>query len=260
MLDLGRDLGQGLLALLYPGSCSSCRRSIPPEHLPFCPACRADLTADGRPTCPRCAGTVGPFALLQDGCPECRGVAFHFEGAIRLGPYAGLLRDLILRMKNAEGEVLAELVGELWASQGAAKLRGCGAEIIIPVPLHWRRRWQRGYNQSEALARGLAYGLKLPCRPRWLWRTRFTPSQTLQTPTGRRANVRGVFGARPRAALKGRTVLLIDDVMTTGCTASEAARALVAAGAVRVFVAVLAHGPSYERSEGMNERRSLSPP
>jgi predicted amidophosphoribosyltransferase len=95
---------------------------------------------------------------------------------------------------------------------------------------------------SCALARALAARLSLPCHPRWLRRIRNTPKQTAQTPTGRRENVRGAFRAPRRARLRGKAVLLVDDVLTTGSTCSEAARALREAGAARVVVAVLAHG------------------
>ncbi len=244
LATFGRDLAQGALALCYPGVCAACGRALPPEEIPFCKPCRTTLTSDDRPTCPRCASTVGAFTDLADGCPLCRDKAYHFEGALRLGPYDGLLRELVLRMKHASGEGLAELVGDLWAGHAAARLQQVGADVVVPVPLHWWRRLQRGYNQSEALAQSLAAHLRLPCRPRWLRRFRYTPRQTLQTPAARWDNVRGVFAARPRAELKGKTVLLVDDVLTTGSTASEAARALRGAGAKRVVVAVLAHGPS----------------
>jgi ComF family protein len=185
---------------------------------------------------------VGPFAAVDRGCPRCRDSVFHFESVCRLAPYDGLLRELILRMKHAAGEGLAEDLGDLWAAHSAERLKRLNADVVVPVPLHWWRRLTRGYNQSETLARALAGGLGLPCEPRWLRRIRATPKQTLQTPAGRWANVRGVFAARP--AVRGRTVLLVDDILTTGGTASEAARALRAAGAARVVVAVLAHGPS----------------
>src|SRR5262249_6935456 len=140
---------------------------------------------------------------------------------------------------------LAELVGELWAEHADVSLRATGATVVVPVPLHpWRRLW-RGYNQSAALAHGLAARLKLPCRPGWLRRIRHTPSQLSQTPTRRHDNVRGAFRAAADGPLSGQSVLLVDDVMTTGSTASEAARALRAASKdVRVHVAVLAraHG------------------
>jgi ComF family protein len=158
-----------------------------------------------------------------------------------MGPYDGLLRELILRMKKGSGEALAEVMGDLWAGESEARLRDLQAGVVIPVPLHWWRRWRRGYNQSETLARAVARRLSLPCRPLWLRRVRHTPLQTLQAPSARHANVRGAFRARRGASPRGRTVLLIDDVLTTGSTCSEAARALKDAGADRIVVGVLAH-------------------
>src|SRR5262245_12438003 len=105
---LGRHLGEGVLALLYPGMCAACGCPLPPGRERFCPSCRATLTSDCQPACPRCASTVGPFIVLEDGCPSCRHAKFHFERAIRLGPYEGLLRELILRLKHGGGELLAE--------------------------------------------------------------------------------------------------------------------------------------------------------
>ena len=112
---------------------------------------------------------------------------------------------------------------------------------MVPVPLHWRRRWRRGYNQSEALARPIAARLRLPFRPgSWLRRIRNTPEQKGSGMAAERLeNVRGAFRVAG-AELAGRTVLLVDDVLTTGSTASEAARTLRRAGAKRVVVAVLA--------------------
>jgi ComF family protein len=113
-------------------------------------------------------------------------------------------------------------------------------EVVVPVPLYWLRRLTRGYNQSAAVAGGVARVLGLPCRPRWLRRVRNTPKQVGQSLAARQENVRGAFRARRRAPLAGRSVLLVDDVMTTGATLGEAARALRAAGAARVAVAALA--------------------
>jgi ComF family protein len=179
---------------------------------------------------------------LPGGCNACRNQSFHFACAVRLGPYDGLLRELILRMKHASGEGLAEILGALWASHLDKRLRDLKANVIVPVPLHWRRRWTRGYNQSQALAQAIASHLRVPCKPHWLRRIRNTPQQVKQSGSARRANVRKAFFAPPRAELRGQTILLVDDVLTSGGTASDAARALHAAGAARIVVAVLAGG------------------
>jgi ComF family protein len=207
--------------------------------VPFCDACRGAFLSDATPACPRCAATVGPFAVIDGRCAHCRDESLRFDAALRLGPYEGLLREAVLRMKYHTGEGLGELLGELWADHAVPALRALAADVIVPVPLHWRRRWLRGYNQSQALAHGLAGRLRLPCGSFGLRRIRATPMQTAQTLAGRRENVRGAFAATRNPRVFGRTVLLVDDVMTTGATASEAARALRSAGAGRVVVAVL---------------------
>ncbi len=158
---------------------------------------------------------------------------------MRFGIYEGVLRDAVLQMKHHSGEGLAEIMGETWAERDRERFLEFGIDVIIPVPLHWWRRWKRGYNQSAALALGLGAMLGLPCQQGWLERVRYTPSQTIQSAKGRRDNVHGAFRAGKKAALKGLSVLLVDDVMTTGYTSSEAARALRAAGARRVIVAAL---------------------
>jgi ComF family protein len=130
-------------------------------------------------------------------------------------------------------------MGVVWGAERRAALGALAVDLVVPVPLHWWRRWRRGYDQGAALARGLAGRLGLPCAS-CLCRTRHTPRQAEQTPSARRDNVRGAFRTSARAPVKGKSVLLVDDVMTTGSTATEAARALRDAGAARVVVAVLA--------------------
>lgn len=240
LTDTGRHFLAGARDLVYPACCLLCEQPAPPDSPHFCASCRQVLFTDPHSCCPRCAGTIGPFALIDGRCRACRDEPFAFTQAMRLGPYDGLLREAILRLKYRTAEGLAELLGECWAEDAARRFQDLQVDVIVPVPLHWMRRWQRGYNQSEALARGLSMRLHLPCQPSWLRRVRNTPPQTSQTPVGRKANVRGAFRARPGAPLPGRTVLLVDDVMTTGATAGEAARALRAGGASRVIVAVLA--------------------
>jgi ComF family protein len=246
LTDCRRELTQGLLQLLYPGTCQLCSRPLAPGQPHFCEACRAALTTDPFSTCPRCAATVGPYADLDGGCTHCRGLHFHFERVLRLGPYHDnpLLRQTILRLKHSSGEQLAEVLGELWAAHSEGVLRASGADAIVPIPLHWWRRWTRGYNQSAALARAIAARLGAPYRPAWIRRTRATPMQTSQPFTNRRANVRGAFRAGPPQQIAGKAILLVDDVLTTGNTCNEAAQALHAMGAARVVVAVLARGHS----------------
>jgi ComF family protein len=232
----------GLVQLVYPSTCWACGQLMPADVALVCGACCKRLAHDPHPTCPRCSSTIGPHSHVADGCPACRNESYAFDRVVRLGPYDGLLRDVILRMKKSSGEELAEAMGAFWAQQPADSLRALEPDVVIPIPLHWLRRWRRGYNQSEVLARGLAAALRIPCHPSWLRRVHYTKSQTQMSATARRENVRGAFAARCGSELRDRTVLLVDDVLTTGATASEAARALRPCQPRRILVAVLAHG------------------
>jgi ComF family protein len=241
LIGAGKTLAQGLIHLLYPNTCWACGKDLEEDRKSFCTPCRTALTTDPHPTCPRCSSSVGPYANLDGGCNQCRNDSFGFDRAFRLGPYEGLLRELILKIKHEHGEGLAEVLGQLWAQCLEDKLRAERPDVVIPVPLHWRKHLQRGYNQSQILARALARQLGVTCRARWLRRIRSTPQQTGQTASVRRENVRGAFRARQGLKLEGKTILLVDDVLTTGSTASEAARALRTARPARIIVAVLAH-------------------
>lgn len=202
--------------------------------------CARAVTVDPFDACPWCAETVGPHTDTADGCPECRGESLGFDRAIRLGPYAGKLRDAVLRTKTLGGEGLADLLGRTFAEVRGEDIRAERVDLVTAVPLHWMRRLMRGYNQSAAIARELAAGLGLPFDPYLLRRVRRTPQQLQPSRDARRENVKGAFRVRRRANLAGRAVLVVDDVLTTGSTAGEVARTLKAGGAGRVVVAVLA--------------------
>lgn len=237
-----REFFRGLGRLVYPPDCLLCgARHDPPDGLSICDGCRAAILRDPFETCPRCCGTVGPHADLEGGCSSCRGESFHFESAFRLGPYDGKLRDAVLKTKNLPGEILAETLGLLWADRDAARFRELRIDVLVPVPLHRWRRLERGYNQSAALADALASKLQVPTRRYWLRRVKPTPKQFTQSATARRENVKNAFRSTRSCRVKNLRVLLVDDVLTTGATASEAAKVLKAAGAAQVSVAVLAH-------------------
>jgi ComF family protein len=233
---------QGLVRLIYPSTCWACGKPVA-ERIPLlCATCAHELTHDPHATCPRCSSTVGPHAYLAQGCPACRREVFAFERALRMAPYENRLREAILRMKTTNGEDFAEVIATLWAPSMARRLGDAAIDAVMPVPLHWWRRWRRGFNQSEVLAQALARELRVPCWPRLLRRVRPTGEQKGLSPAERRMNVHNAFRARESSRLSSKTILLVDDVMTTGATAHEAARALRLGGAARVVLAVLAHG------------------
>jgi ComF family protein len=239
-----QQLSRGLLDLVYPSVCHLCDASLTETETHFCKACRDALTMDVPHRCLRCAATVGQYAATADGCVLCREEKFRFTSVSRLGTYAGRCREAVLRIKHRMHEGLAETLGQLLAESHREELTALGVDAVVPMPLHWLRRLQRGYNQAEGIAQGLARTLGWPCQPRWLWRRRNTPRQALLAPTVRKQNMKQAFAARS-PSLDGKHILLVDDVLTTGTTAHEAARALFTAGAKKVSVAVIARGEGH---------------
>lgn len=227
---------------VWPRACHLCRERITDDRpLCLCGACETALTTDPNSACPRCSSTVGPHVDTSAGCPACRNSTFRFASAVRLGPYDGILREAVLKTKQPGGGELAETLGRLFVAAREVHLKSAQPEVVVPVPLHWRRWWARQHNQAEGVARGVATGLGVPVLRRALWRVRYTPSQPAGSREQRWANAAGAFRVPPWVRLRGVRVLLIDDVLTTGATADAAAAALRAGGAAQVHVAVLAH-------------------
>ncbi len=162
-----------------------------------------------------------------------------FDAALALGSYDGAIKDLCLQLKHERNAWLAPwLVDLLVEGRREAISRLPADALVVPVPLHWWRHWRRGYNQAEVLARGLARRLGLRIH-RPLRRVKATPKLALKTATERGQVMHKAFRARSRPQLKGRTVLLVDDILTTGATCGEAAKELKRAGAARVVAMVI---------------------
>lgn len=232
---LTRALIDGLGALLFASPCSVCGS----EDGPICDACRGEILDGAGAQCPRCAMPVEPWADLRDGCGACRGRRMGFDAAISLAPYSGPVRHLCLRMKRKEGAWLARWSADLLFEARGERMVSEGIDVVAAVPLHWWRRIRRGYNQSEALAERLAIRLGRPV-VRSLLRVKHTPKLADRRRGERAALLRGAFRVAKGAPLEGKTVMVVDDILTTGATLAASARALKAAGAARVVAVTLA--------------------
>jgi len=199
--------------------------------------------ADWRPDpadayCPRCGMTVHASAVTPQGCPRCRGVRLPWDRLTRLAAYKPPVSGWIIEMKFGRVWPWAPSMGRALAARVADPVDPA-AVLVVPVPMHWFRRWQRGFNQAHLMAAALAEARGWRCVP-VLRRTRHTPPQTHVTPSQRPANVRGSFAVADGVDLTGYEVVLVDDVTTTGSTLRPCARLLKDRGARSVQVAVAA--------------------
>ena len=251
-LSMTNRIAEGLFSVLFPSDCCICGEPLlNMSRLPVCVECLAQMEPIRGNICSICGErTLSSYAECdEDGlrrCPVCRRIERPFERSVAYGSYDEGLRELVHLLKYSRvrpaarvlGRMLADAIATIETSFGQAPV------LVIPVPLYKRKLRQRGFNQAELIVRAafkvfpkperfdLAHGL--------LRRTRDTHSQIGLTSHQRRENMRGAFDVPSIAKVIGREILLVDDVYTTGTTASECARVLRKAGAARVWVATVA--------------------
>jgi ComF family protein len=222
--------------------------------LPVCPRCLDGIYPVRGKVCSICGDRVlSSYANADDDglrrCPVCRRVKRLFGRAVAYGSYDGGLRELVHLLKyngvRPAANVLGRMLVETALEPAFERLTfGQAPILVVPVPLYKGKRRQRGFSQAELIARAaLKMGSaspRLQLAPDLLLRTRDTPSQIGLSSHQRRANLRGAFAVQRAADVTGREVILVDDVYTTGTTATECARVLCRAGASRVRVATVA--------------------
>lgn len=220
-----------LLRLLYPPKCVLCGVILDEEQTDLCPRCRRKA--------PECT-----FRRKKSGKRSNVNIRF-LDSITAVWYYEGNVRNAIRRFKFHRRAHLSEGLGRMLAMRLAEAFPE-GVDCITWVPVSTLRRMQRGYDQAELLARAVGRELRLPVR-RLLRKTRHTvPQSGLSTAAERRANVRGAFSPQPGASAEGLRVLLTDDVLTTGATASECARVLRDMGVKSVDAAMLAISRKFE--------------
>jgi len=226
------------LDFLFPPRCSACARRT--ERIGLCTACTAAITPVRSPLCPICGESFagsGP----DHHCSRCLLRPPHFDRARACALYHADRRspliDALHRFKYGRDVTLAPVLGAYLADYAPLSI---DHDLLVPVPLDLERLRWRGFNQAAALTRVLAARSGRPWHPLALRRCRATPPQVGLGRDDRRRNVARAFVVREPTAVRDRTILLVDDVMTTGATAEECAKTMRRAGARRVDVLVLA--------------------
>lgn len=232
-------MGQLVVDVILPPTCLACRTPIG-EQGGLCPRCWTGAGFIERPFCER-LGT--PFAADHGGAlisPAALAEPPAYQRARAVARYNGVMRDLVHLMKYGDRMDLIRSLGR-WMHRAGSELL-CDADALVPVPLHWGRLWRRRFNQSSGLAHAISRLSNIPVADHLLVRSRATAPQ-FGLPRARRAeNVQGAFAVpKPiRIEVKGKKLVLVDDVLTTGATVDACTKALLRAGAGRVDVLVLA--------------------
>jgi ComF family protein len=244
-----------LFFTLFPADCRICGSPLlRVSRLPVCASCLTAVRPLQGAYCAVCGeGLNIPMRLDAGGgsnddvrCLLCQRIDPPFERAVAYGSYEGELRDLIHLLKFQQVRPAAKILGRMLAETMARleQVMPVGKIAVVPVPLYAGKRAQRGFNQAEMITRAALKRISRPERfalcAGVLLRRRETGSQIGLTRHQRRQNLRGAFAAKDGTQIQKRDVLLIDDVLTTGTTASECARVLLRAGAARVWVATVA--------------------
>lgn len=236
-----RRVGDRALDLVFPPSCVICHVLLEEasDGIALCEHCRAALPRIAWATCRRCAARVPEIPGSTPDCKHCRDHRLQFDRTLALGVYDGMLRDLVLEMKQDATGRLMQALGRLIVLQWGDALRALEPDVIVPIPRHAWRRLSRRADPPAALAATLGRRLHVSVRSDLLRWRRDPSAQVGLSQPGRFRNMHGAMQVRRGYRLDAPRVLVVDDTMTTGATCSEAARALKRAGAAQVTAVVV---------------------
>jgi predicted amidophosphoribosyltransferase len=242
--------GRRVLDFVFPPQCPICGKEIVQvgtgprvgavENL--CRACVVELAPTAANQCERCSAPVGPHLDTSAGCIHCIGDPYSFDRAYSLGVYRDRLRAAVLSAKRDGGGPASAALARLLCQRDEVELKKLAIDVVIPIPHHWVERVVSRHLPPVILSRVIARRLRAGWLGDALKKVRRTPKQVNLTPTERRRNLRGAFRVSGASRLAGKTILLVDDVLTTGTTAHRATRALKQSGAGTVYVATIARG------------------
>ncbi|MFH1892692.1 MAG: ComF family protein [Candidatus Zixiibacteriota bacterium] len=233
---LAKSMADDILRFIFFPECIVCEKPLSRQEAYFCEKCHDLAMETPEPMCPICRGEI---AVGRRSCRECESES-SISILLGCGVFDSFHRAIVHGIKYEGLLPLVTIAAETLAERLEKQSHLPSVDWIVPIPLHWTRRRQRGFNQSELIANSLGEKLGLPVSLRVLERVRRTLDQTGLNAKERVENMRGAFATCSRIDLSGRTILLVDDVTTTGATLNEAAKELRKAGCKNVFAAVIA--------------------
>ena len=232
-----------IVNFLFPASCVLCKRYLPTDNKSssICDFCWSQIEFIKGLLCQKCGE---PLPAGGAHCAQClkKGVNYHFEFIRAVCEYKGIIKQCIHLFKYSNKDYLARTLGGLLIDYIKNTTEFSEINTIVPVPLHWSRRFQRGYNQSELLSKEIAKALDKDLVVGNLYRRKVTKPQFGLSKNQRGVNVRGVFAVRNPSPIKNKSILVVDDVCTTASTLEECAKTLKKTGAEKIFCLVVAHG------------------
>jgi len=241
-----KKLCNSALDLLFPeeGVCFYCDKyyeDVKEDHI--CSDCRDKLVFI-KDKCPTC-GKPMHSSSISDKCSYCVDNTFYFTKAFSPLEFTGHLRDAVYRFKFQSKPYMYKSFGELMVR--AIENENIGPiDLIVPVPLHRRRRAERGYNQSELLAKYISSKLNIPLDYKNLIRMKSTKLQTKLSRNERQKNIKNAFSVKDKGVFMNKRILLVDDIFTTGATVNECSKTLLENGAREVIVVTIATGKSFQ--------------
>jgi len=244
------------LQLLFPRSCPNCQVESAPTNLSesfpstwvddgWCRNCRLQIDPQNSSRCQICAAILAQPSPYSRGCASCHGQDFPFDLALSVHNYEGLLQHLVISAKNKGDETLMAQLGRLLGLQVKLHPQIAETDLMVPIPTHWKRRFlSKGFHAASLIAQNVEKITGIAQSQRILGAVKPTLKQGQLSRTARLKNVRNAFVCRQPHKIDGRTIMLVDDVMTSGATMIEATKTLKRAGAKKVIVAVIARATS----------------
>ncbi len=232
---------QSLVDLLYPQHCLICSEAIiDSSYESACKACLEKICINVSPLCNKCGFPLKGVSAKNGSCSKCRNKLYYFDRALSVSEYSGITKKCIQLLKYKRKLKIGKNLSRIMLEFLKAHFNIASIDLITAVPLHKTKLKERGFNQSELFADFIRLNLNLPASFNNLRRVRNTLSQYQLSLEKRQLNIKDAFDCNDKSFFKNKSVLIVDDIFTTGATLNECSRVLKNAGAKKVYTLTMA--------------------